>query len=71
MCWIFAYNWNEDSIWYLIEWLRNLEYRWYDSAWILSINKSWDIYLEKSIWKVSNLATKIEKRKLIGISLIE
>ena len=61
MCWIFAYNWNEDSIWYLVEWLRNLEYRWYDSAWILWVNKSWDFFIEKSIWKVSNLASKIEK----------
>ena len=61
MCWIFAYNWNEDSIWYLVEWLRNLEYRWYDSAWILWVNKSWDFFIEKSVWKVSNLASKIEK----------
>jgi len=61
MCWIFAYNWKENSIPFLVEWLTNLEYRWYDSAWILWVNKEWNTYLEKAIWKVSNLATKIEK----------
>ena len=61
MCWIFAYNWKNNSIPFLVEWLRNLEYRWYDSSWVLWVNKNWDIYLEKSIWKVSNLASKIEK----------
>ena len=63
MCWIFAYNWNKNSIPFLVEWLRNLEYRWYDSAWILWVTKDSEIYLEKSIWKVSNLATKIERNK--------
>ena len=61
MCWIFAYNWTEDSIPFLIEWLRNLEYRWYDSAWIVWVNADKEIYIEKAVWKVSNLATKIEK----------
>ncbi len=63
MCWIFAYNWDNDSIGYLIEWLRNLEYRWYDSAWVLWVNKNWDFFIEKAIWKVSNLASKVEKNK--------
>ena len=61
MCWIFAYNWTKDSIPFLVEWLRNLEYRWYDSAWVLGVTKTGEIYLEKAIWKVSNLASKIEK----------
>ena len=61
MCWIFAYNWENNSSDFLIEWLRNLEYRWYDSAWIFCVNKKSEIYLEKSIWKVSNLASKVEK----------
>jgi len=61
MCWIFAYNWTKNSIPKLLHWLQNLEYRWYDSAWIFTINNKWDHYLEKSIWKVSNLATKIHK----------
>lgn len=61
MCGIFWYNWNKNSIPLLIEWLRKLEYRWYDSAWVVWVNKSWEIFLEKSIWKVSNLAWKVEK----------
>lgn len=61
MCWIFAYNWEENSINYLIEGLRSLEYRWYDSAWVVWIDNTWKIYLQKAIWKVSNLASKVEK----------
>ena len=61
MCWIFAYNWTKNSIPFLVEWLRNLEYRWYDSAWVLGVTKNWEVFLEKAIWKVSNLASKIEK----------
>jgi len=61
MCWIFAYNWEGDAVPYLVEGLRNLEYRGYDSAGILGINSEWELYLEKAVWKVSNLAGKIEK----------
>ncbi len=63
MCWIFAYNWKEDSIPFLIEWLKNLEYRWYDSAWVVWINEKWEVFLEKAVWRVSNLATKVELNK--------
>ena len=62
MCWIFAYIWEKQSANFLVNWLRNLEYRWYDSAWICTINKNWDFYLEKATWKVSNLASKIENK---------
>lgn len=61
MCWIFAYNWNKNSIPYLVEWLRRLEYRWYDSAWVFWVNKDANVFLKKAIWKVSNLASVIEK----------
>ncbi len=62
MCWIFAYIWKKEAKNYLVNGLRNLEYRGYDSAWIACFNKNWEFYLEKSIWKVSNLASKIEKQ---------
>lgn len=62
MCWIFAYNWKENSIELLVEWLRKLEYRWYDSAWVMWVNSKWEVFLEKAIWKVSNLAAKVEKK---------
>jgi len=61
MCWIFAFNWNENAVPLLINWLQNLEYRWYDSAWLFAINKTWDSYIEKAIWKVSNLASAVSK----------
>lgn len=60
MCWIFAYNWNENSIPFLVEWLTNLEYRGYDSAGVFWITKNGKRFLEKSIGKVSNLSGKVE-----------
>ena len=63
MCWIFAYNWDENSIPYLVEGLTNLEYRGYDSAGVFGISGDWEIFLEKAIWKVSNLAWKVEINK--------
>lgn len=61
MCWIFAYNWEENTIPHLVEWLRKLEYRWYDSAWVFWVSWDGEIFLEKAIGKVSNLATKVER----------
>lgn len=63
MCGIFAYNGTQNSVPFLIEWLRNLEYRGYDSAGIYCINNKKEALLEKAIWKVSNLATKVERNK--------
>ncbi len=63
MCWIFAYNWKENAVPLLVEGLRNLEYRGYDSAGLVWVNREWDVFVEKAVWKVSNLATKVEKRK--------
>lgn len=63
MCWIFWYNGKEDVLPFLVEGLQNLEYRWYDSAGVFWINKEKDTFFCKAIWKVSNLATKIEKSK--------
>lgn len=63
MCWIFAYNWKNDSIPFLLDGLKNLEYRGYDSAWIVWLNDKWEVFLEKAIWKVANLVTKVEFKK--------
>lgn len=60
MCWIFAYKWDKEASPFLLEWLKNLEYRGYDSAGICEINKAGEFYIEKAVWKVSNLATKVE-----------
>lgn len=61
MCGIFAYNGQENPVPLLIEWLRNLEYRGYDSAGIVALSLNGEIFLEKAIGKVSNLASKVEK----------
>lgn len=63
MCGIFAYNGKENSIPLLIEWLKKLEYRGYDSAGIFATNDEKSIFLEKTIGKVSNLANKIDDHK--------
>ncbi len=41
--------------------MRNLEYRGYDSAGLVALSASGEIFLEKAVGKVSNLATKVEK----------
>lgn len=60
MCGIFAYLWDKEATPYLLNWLRSLEYRWYDSAWVCVINNEKNIYLKKATWRVSNLASKIQ-----------
>ena len=61
MCGIFAYNGKNNTVPFLIEGLRNLEYRGYDSAGLFAINNSWEFVVEKAVGKVSNLATQVEK----------
>lgn len=63
MCWIFAYKWEKSAVEILLNWLKNLEYRWYDSAWITVINNKKENYSIKAIGRVSNLATKIEEEQ--------
>jgi glucosamine--fructose-6-phosphate aminotransferase (isomerizing) len=61
MCWIFAYNGRQNPIPLLVEWLRNLEYRGYDSAGVFAVAADGHFFLEKAVGKVSNLATRVEK----------
>lgn len=61
MCWIFAYNGKKNAIPLLVEGLRTLEYRGYDSAGIAAVNEKKEIFLEKATGKVSNLASKVQK----------
>lgn len=61
MCWIFWYQWKETHAQnILLNWLKRLEYRWYDSAGLLVGNQK-EIKLIKSIGKVSNLSDKVQK----------
>lgn len=61
MCWIFAYKWDKKAYTQLIEWLKNLEYRWYDSAGLMVIDDNKNVYYQKEVWRVSNLAWSVEK----------
>lgn len=60
MCGIFAYKGEKAASDLLIHGLVNLEYRGYDSAWMCCINNAWELYIEKAVWKVSNLQNKVE-----------
>jgi glutamine---fructose-6-phosphate transaminase (isomerizing) len=61
MCGIFAYSGKENAIPLLINGLRNLEYRGYDSAGIMAIEPNGEYIYEREVGRVSNLATSIEK----------
>lgn len=62
MCGIFGYKWQRnDAQKILLHGLERLEYRGYDSAWILVWNDKWERKLVKSIWKVSFLKEKVDK----------
>ncbi len=63
MCGIFWYRWQrKDAYNIILTWLRKLEYRWYDSAWIaVSNSKTGEIKIVKSVWEVSKLSQKIDE----------
>lgn len=61
MCWIFAYTGKPTSINTLITGLKNLEYRWYDSAWIFCITETKQPIYQKAIGKVSSLVSKVQE----------
>ena len=60
MCGIFAYIWGNNTQQKLLNWLKNLEYRGYDSAGLFAVTKDGKTYLEKSVGKVSWLAQKVK-----------
>ncbi len=61
MCWIFGYIWNRnDAQKILLHWLERLEYRGYDSAGMFIWNNFWENKIIKAVWKVSNLASKMD-----------
>ena len=60
MCWIFAYKWSKEATSYLINGLKHLEYRWYDSAGLCELDNKGNYYLEKSVGKVIELEKKVK-----------
>jgi glutamine---fructose-6-phosphate transaminase (isomerizing) len=63
MCGIFAYSGKENAVPLLVNGLRNLEYRGYDSAGIMAIASNGEYIYEREVGRVSNLATSIEKKE--------
>lgn len=62
MCWIFGYQGKRgDAHKILVHGLERLEYRGYDSAWLLVGNATGDFTLIRAVGKVSNLASKVAK----------
>jgi glutamine---fructose-6-phosphate transaminase (isomerizing) len=62
MCGIVGYTGPRDAGPILMEGLRRLEYRGYDSAGIALVDERGDLFVEKRAGKLSNLATAIAER---------
>jgi len=63
MCGIFAYVGEKDCRDMLVNGLRTLEYRGYDSAGMIGLSDEWNIFLEKAVGRVSALASKVDAKK--------
>jgi glucosamine--fructose-6-phosphate aminotransferase (isomerizing) len=63
MCWIFAYSGDNDCREKLVNGLKVLEYRGYDSAGLVSIDNVGKVFLEKAVGRVSQLASKVDSKK--------
>jgi len=70
MCWIFWYKGPKVVVPILEHGLQRLEYRGYDSAGICIMNNEGHPEIVKSIWKVSQLSNKIERKKLESNSFL-
>lgn len=62
MCGIFAYNGDTDCREKLVNGLRMLEYRGYDSAGIVGVSSDEKVFLEKAVGRVSALANKVDTK---------
>ncbi len=63
MCGIFAYTGETDCREKLVNGLRLLEYRGYDSAGLVGINNKNEIFIQKAVGRVSALATQVDSKK--------
>ncbi|MBU1866969.1 MAG: glutamine--fructose-6-phosphate aminotransferase, partial [Candidatus Margulisbacteria bacterium] len=65
MCGIFGYIGRKEALPFLIEGLKKLEYRGYDSAGVATINRG-KIQLSKCVGKISFLEDKLAQKPLTG-----
>lgn len=68
MCGIVGYKGKKNPIEFLIDGLKNLEYRGYDSAGVALKNKD-EIQVIRSVGKISKLEEKVNSEKLIDSSM--
>lgn len=61
MCGIFAYTGDTDCREKLVNGLKILEYRGYDSAGLVAVSEKNEIFIEKAVGRVSALATKVDE----------
>lgn len=62
MCGIFAYTGKNDCREMLVDGLRMLEYRGYDSAGIVAISDGGEVFCEKAVGRVSALASRVNAK---------
>lgn len=63
MCGIFAYTGTTDCREKLVNGLRMLEYRGYDSAGLVGLSREKEIFIEKAVGRVSALASKVDAKQ--------
>jgi glucosamine--fructose-6-phosphate aminotransferase (isomerizing) len=66
MCGIVGYIGPRDTVSVLLEGLRRLEYRGYDSSGVATVNSSRQISQERAVGRIQNLATKVSSLTLDG-----
>jgi len=65
MCGIFGYIGNKEAIPFIIEGLKKLEYRGYDSAGVATLNKG-KIFVSKCVGKISGLEDMLKQKPISG-----
>ena len=66
MCGIVGYVGKSDAKGFLIEGLKRLEYRGYDSAGIALLDKNGQINFKKTVGRIENLKSKVRENDING-----
>ena len=68
MCGIVGAVRNSDASGFLLEGLRRLEYRGYDSAGVVIINRDGDLERARTVGKVAELEQALNQAPLVGMT---
>ncbi len=66
MCGIVGYIGNRTATEFLLEGLRRLEYRGYDSAGVATLDADSDFHITKAVGRIQNLAERLETTPAVG-----